>query len=78
MIYDYKNAVGAKVIDVVTGKALSGVVSVNLDTRTVTRQRAPLQIVDYTVSTFDKQYESINMVFDSKTGLLVFHCHRKF
>ena len=77
MIYDSSNALGGKVIDVVTGKAFSGVVSVNLETRTVTRQRAPLLIVDYKVSTFDKQYESIDMVFDSETGLRVFHCHRK-
>ena len=78
MIYDYKNAVGAKVIDVATGKALYVVKSVNLETSTVTQFKQPLEVLDYvTLTTFDTRYEFIDVVFDNKTGLYVFNCHRK-
>ena len=78
MIYDYKNAVGAKVIDVATGKTLFDLKSVNLETRTITQFKQPLEVLDFlTLTTYETRYQAIDMVFDSETGLRVFHCHDK-
>ena len=78
MIYDYKNATGSEVIDVATGNKLYVVQSVNLETNTVTQFKQPFKVLDYvTLTTFDTQYQAIDMVFDNKTGLCVFYCHGK-
>ena len=77
MIYDANNAFGALVFDAAKRNDITQVISIDVETATVTQAEQPVRVVDDKVVTFATQYEFIKMVADLKGNPCVFICFPK-